>query len=439
MTASTMEARSIGGGATPGAVRRSVALVAFALLAGTAARSVISPLQELAKADIGLSDNQLALLQGFAIALPLALVSIPIGRFVDRSNRSRLLLLLSLLFSVGSILTAFAHSFTTLLVARMLVGGAFAGAVPAAVSLGSDLSSTTTRGRVMAILGLGQIIGSALTFTLVGALLEALPRLQSHLSIVSGLAPWRIVQLAFAIAMLILTALLTLLAEPPRQEVGTAADGDLGKTLIELKRYAKLLIPLGIGLTTIGIADSAAAIWAVPVLTRFFHQSPSDFGAWMGLAFLVSGLGGTAVGGLLADFGQRTTGPRGVLIGAAVASAVSLPAALFPISPSVNSFAWLFGLLLGTGACASVVATSAVAVLIPNELRGLTLSLLTAVGLIIAYGVAPSMVSLTAQAMGSGEDIRMALTLIGIGSSAIGLVAFLYSIRVAGQPAFAPR
>ena len=44
----------------------------------TRARSALSPLQELARIDIGLNDNQLALLQGFAIALPLALVSIPI-------------------------------------------------------------------------------------------------------------------------------------------------------------------------------------------------------------------------------------------------------------------------------------------------------------------------------------------------------------------------
>jgi MFS family permease len=411
--------------------RRSVALIALALFAGTAARSALSPLQELARADIGLNDNQLALLQGFAIALPLALVSIPIGRLVDRSNRARLLLALALLFAVGSVLTAFAHSFATMLVARMLVGGAFAGAVPAAVSLGADLSTTRTRGRVMAIFALGQILGSAATFALVGELLQAAPALQDQFPFVAALAPWRLVQLVFAAAMLVLTAFLTLLAEPVRHEQGTAAHARLGPTLKEMRRYARLLVPLGIGLTTIGMADAAASIWVVPVLTRFFHQQPADFGAWMGLAFVVSGLLGTVAGGALADIGQRVAGARGVLLGAAVAAGISLPAALFPIAPSVTVLAWLFALLLGAGACASVVATSALAVLLPNELRGLSLSLLTAVGLVIAYGLAPSLVSLGAQALGSGDDIRMPLAVVGAVSSAVGCVAFLAAMRVA--------
>ncbi|MDP9126325.1 MAG: hypothetical protein M3N82_17300, partial [Pseudomonadota bacterium] len=54
----------------------SILLISLALLGGASLRSVLSPLQELVRADLGLTDNQVSLVQGAAIALPLALVSI---------------------------------------------------------------------------------------------------------------------------------------------------------------------------------------------------------------------------------------------------------------------------------------------------------------------------------------------------------------------------
>ncbi len=66
--------------------RRSIPLVALALLCGTAARDVLSPLQELMKADLEINDNQVAVLQGLAVALPLAFVSIPLGRLSQPSD-----------------------------------------------------------------------------------------------------------------------------------------------------------------------------------------------------------------------------------------------------------------------------------------------------------------------------------------------------------------
>lgn len=104
----------------------AIGLIALAVLTGTAARYVLSPMQELVRADLGLGlgDNQVALLQGMAIALPIVLISIPHGRLVDRTNRTRLLIMLALVCAAGSVLTALAHDFATAIVARMLVGAA---------------------------------------------------------------------------------------------------------------------------------------------------------------------------------------------------------------------------------------------------------------------------------------------------------------------------
>ncbi|MYM92096.1 MFS transporter, partial [Rugamonas sp. FT82W] len=153
----------------------SISLLALTLFMGTAAKIVLSPLQEVVRVDLGMSDNQIGLVQGLALAIPLALLSIPLGRLVDSANRARLLTGMALACAAGSALTAVAHDFATIFVARMLVGASVSGAVIAAVSLASDLTDAGNRGRTIMLLGLGQAFGAAATFAVVGQLLGWLP------------------------------------------------------------------------------------------------------------------------------------------------------------------------------------------------------------------------------------------------------------------------
>jgi predicted MFS family arabinose efflux permease len=405
-----------------------ISLIALTLFMGTAAKVVLSPLQELVRTDLAISDHQIGLVQGLALAIPLALLSIPLGRIVDRANRSRLLIGMALACAAGSAMTAFAHDFATMFAARMLVGASVSGAVIAAVSIAADLSNAESRGRTMMLLGLGQVLGSAATFALVGVLLGWLPSLMPA---GAAMAPWRMVQLTFAVVMLVAAMLLFLLNEPARHESGNAPNGNLRAVLGQLLTYRRLMLPMLIGMMTIGMADAAASIWAVPVLTRVFHQQPADFGGWMSLVFLLSGIAGTAIGGLLCDFGQKLVGHGGILLGTVIGAALSIPAAFFPVMPTVVTFAALFALLLTAGTVASIASTAAVAVLIPNELRGVTISVFGSIALMMSYGVAPSLVSLAAQAMDVEADLAVPLAMVGVATSVIGTVAFVMAMRVA--------
>ena len=53
------------------------------------------------------------------------------------------------------------------------------------------------------------------------------------------------------------------------------------------------------------MADFAAGVWAAPVLRRDYHQGPEQFGGWLGLAVLLGGLLGAALGGFAADLGHK--------------------------------------------------------------------------------------------------------------------------------------
>ncbi|MCE3544256.1 hypothetical protein LXJ56_29195, partial [Escherichia coli] len=70
-----------------------------------------------------------------------------------------------------------------------------------------------------------------------------------------------------------------------------------------------------------------------------FQLQPDQFAAWMGPLSFAAGVMGAIVGGVSADWGQRRARPGGLLLGAVAAAAVGIPAALFPVAPSVPLFA----------------------------------------------------------------------------------------------------
>jgi MFS family permease len=410
-----------------------MALIALALLGGGAARTLLSPMQELMRVDLSMSDNQVSLVQGAALALPFAMISVFVGRLVDSSSRSRLLIVFSLLAAAGTALTGLAHSFGLILLARALVGISFGGGALAALSLVADISDATNRSRVVGLLSFGQLVGTACAFIVPGILLGKLqPALEVGLGLPS-LAAWRLVQLLFAAALVLQALALLLLTEPARQGVREELKVGTFKAWRELTRYRHVLLPLLIGMLTVGMADTAAGIWAAPVLTRALHLQPADFGAWMGLLLMGSGLAGVIVGGLLGDAGQRLAGSYGALGAVALVTVLSIPAACFPLMSSARSFAALLGMLIVSGTASGVIGNAAITTLIPNELRGLTFSISATLNAVIAFGVAPTLVSLVAQVTGFGTDIRIPLTVVGVVTISVGTISYLLAMRAARQ------
>ncbi len=409
----------------------AILLVTLAVLSGSAARYVLSPMQELVRADLGLDDNHVALLQGMSIALPTALLSIPLGRLVDRTNRARLLVVLALACALGSVLTALAPGFAAAFVARMLVGAAVVAAQPTALSLVADLTEASERGRMITLVSVGQALGVSLGYAMAGPLLKWLPSELAAAGVVSAMAAWRLVLLAAAAAVLAATVPLLFLREPERREVGTAPGGNLRAAWRELSSYRKFLLPLAGGMVTVGMADAAAAIWAVPVLARGFHQKPEDFGAWLGLLTLVANILGAVLGGWMADWGQRRGGRAGALLGALMGAALSIPAAFYPVMPNVTMFAWAMGLFLTCGAWVSIAGISSVMVVLPNELRGTFMCLLVAAIGMTAYGIAPLLVSFGAHLVDRNANIAVSLTVVGLATSVLGTLSFIAALRAA--------
>jgi MFS family permease len=115
----------------------------------------------IGNAEIGLLSS-VALLTG-------AVFTIPVGLLVDRVPRLPLLSGSIVLWSVASLLSAFAGSYGKLLVTRVLLGAVTATAGPAIASLTGDYFPASERGRVWAYILGGEIAGTALGFIVGGS------------------------------------------------------------------------------------------------------------------------------------------------------------------------------------------------------------------------------------------------------------------------------
>lgn len=412
----------------------SLIVLALVMAIGFTVMGSFSTVQEGAKADLSLDDLELSLIQGVGAAVPLVLLSIPIGVLVDRTNRVRLLVSLAGVWTLGTLLTAFATGGPMLFAARMLTGIGTTGALTAALSLGADLCAPAKRGRAMLIINIGKMVGAAAAFALTGALFGWFGGGGAP-SWSASLAPWRAAHLALAAIGAVLILPLLFLREPARHEVVAGPGAPYRVLAAELWDRRRFLVPLFIGQSGVVMADTAAGIWAAPVLTRDYGLTPDAFGGWMGLLVLGTGLAGSILGGFAADWGQAGGRRGGVLIGAAIAAVLGVPAALFPLMPTVPLFAAALGVLVFCGTVTGLITSVALTVLIPNELRGLCIGALIAVAGLVGYGAAPTLVAAVSSLLGGERHLGQALAIVGVIVSIVSVWGFLLAMRRSPDPA----
>ena len=135
-------------------------------------RMLIGLLVEPIKKDLLLTDTQVSLLQGFAFALFYTIAGIPLGRWIDRAPRMRLVALGIAVWSGMTVLCAMVTNFFQFFAARMGVGVGEAVLSPAAYSVISDSFPKNRLGLAMGIYGLGSAIGAGLAF-MIGAVVIA--------------------------------------------------------------------------------------------------------------------------------------------------------------------------------------------------------------------------------------------------------------------------
>jgi MFS family permease len=165
------------------------------------------------------------------------------------------------------------------------------------------------------------------------------------------------------------------------------------------------------------------------VLSREFGLTPDQFAGWMGLAIFGSGVSGSILGGIAADRGIRSGKRGGILIGAVIASAFAIPAALFPIAPSPALFGIALSVLLTGGTITGLITATAITVTVPNDMRGLCIGLFLAVSGLVAFGISPTLVTGVSTLLGGEAYLGTALASVGLVVSILACWSFVIARR----------
>lgn len=252
-----------------------------AIALDTALLGLIAPLLPELEDRVGASEAELGLALG-AYALPILVVSLPLGRLADRIGRRPLLLGGLLLTVVGSVLIAVAPSLPLLIVGRAVQGVGSAASWIAALALVSELAPPGRK---------GESIGYALAANSVGAI--AGPALGGILGDAAGFAfPFVVVA---AIGAGIATAgYFTLPRERRRDEAASSS----ARELLALAASGPVLP------ATLIVVGASAALGLVEVV------APLDADERLGLSASAIGLifaATIALDAIAAPFGGRAS------------------------------------------------------------------------------------------------------------------------------------
>lgn len=147
---------------------RVIVMFAAVLALNGADTSTVGAVAPQLEHSLHIGDAQIGLLTSVAL-LAGALLTIPVGWLVDRTKRVPLLAATIILWSLASLFSAFAGSYSTLLLTRLALGAVAASAGPAIASLTGDYFPAEERGRIWAYILGGEVAGTAFGFIVSGS------------------------------------------------------------------------------------------------------------------------------------------------------------------------------------------------------------------------------------------------------------------------------
>ena len=377
----------------------TLGILVVVYIMGSVDRAVPSVVVEPLKAEFGLSDGRIGMLNGFVYSVPYALAALPGGWLIDRLDRRRFLALTTLVWSVLTMAGAAAQNVGMLVAARMGVGAAEAPASPGSLSLISDLFPPARRATAVGIYYAGSAFGQLITFLVGGWLLM-------HFG-------WRSLFLIAGVPGLILAALLLFTCrEPQRGRFDAATGGRAAVPYLTALRWIGRSPPLLHGMVANMLSTGvqfSVMVWTVSFLVRIHHVGVEMAAIYVGLGIGLTQTLGSLIVGPLADRFAQGAPERLALVPAVFtvgAAAAGTAMCLMPTLPLALAAMAVFGVLVG-GVVGPGYAT--LVSLTQAHARGSVLSIAKLVSILIGNGVLSYLTGKLSDALGGGTAIRWAL------------------------------
>ena len=430
---------------TVSAVHQWRLVVVLTLIAMLSAidRQALALLVEPIKADLRLSDTQIGVLMGAAIAVTGLVVGPPAGYFADRVCRRCMIGVSAVLWSLLTGLSGVSASFSQMLAARAGVGLFEGVASPVSTSMLRDALAPERRGRGFAVFAMAPMIGTGLAMLAGGGLVAAIKASGLHaLPLLGELHPWQMVFVIFGLIGLPAAALVLAIAEPKRtdHEVTASVDASVGEALAHVKARWKTYVPLIAFTTMHGMLSLSFAAWAPALLGRTWGLDPARIGLTFGVMMLVLSPIGLAIAGVVIDRMARMGRADPAAIGIVATVVIWLTATAMPIAPSPGVFWLLLAVLLLFSGTAMPVASTILAAITPSRAMGKVAALQGVVVGLLSATLAPSLTPILAaslfqgQRRALGEALSLAVFVYGL-LALIAILAVRHAVRQANRTA----
>lgn len=392
-------------------------------------RMILSVLVDPLQQELGIGDAQLSLLQGAAFAIVYVFAGLPLGFLADRKTRRTIVIIGSAIWSLGTLLCGLAEGFWLLFSARILVGIGEAALAPAAASMISDSFPPSQRGTALGIFMMGMVVGGPGSVGIGGGLLSAAQAGQFvHWPLIGELSDWRIVLVLVGLAGLLVPFLIFTVSEPRRQErVGAA---DFASVVGYVNSHRILIGSLLIGVALLSVGDYGLYSWVPSTLSRNFAWTPDRIGGFFSAITAVTGIAGAILGGVLSDAAARRFGEPSRFTVAMIAALIGAAAAAMV----AGSQPWMVLTGLGLWTLASSIGAiggiAALQQIVPNEMRGIAMSLIAFCNTLLGLGCGPTVVaSVTEFGFGRPEAVGLAIALVVAPAALFSLALFWVARR----------
>lgn len=393
----------------------AVVLLTVAFTLSYCDRHVLSLLVTPIKADLGISDTRMGLLQGMAFSLFYVLASLPLARLADAGHRPRLIAACVAFWSVMTMLCGAAAGFWQLLLARIGLAAGEAGLPPAAQTLMADSFSRRRLAHANAIFMLAPFVGGGLAY-LGGGVLYALVERWPVLSLpfVGELAQWQVVFMLVGAPGLPLALVIALWLREPRSLQVRAAGRTSTRAMLRFVvgewRFSMLYM---IGVSLLVTVLNAHIGWMPTAFVRSHGVAPGEVGLVFGPVYLVAGAAGTLLAGWLAGRGggdpighQLRWMRRGALL-------LVVPAVAAPLAPTLNL--GLVAISLAVFLTSAIVAQAVLPFQFsaPLAVRSQVLALFGLVSALVGTGMGPVLIGVLSDAfVGSAQPLTRALVVL---------------------------
>lgn len=355
-------------------------------------KSIISLMVGPIKADLGISDFQIGMLQGFAFAFFYAISGIPIGWALDRFPRRFIVYCGVTLWSLAAASCGLARDYSQMLVARFGVGVGEATLTPASHSMLSEIFPKRRLTTALAIFSLGASIGNGIAMLLGGFVVDWAQQ-GAFAGLFGTLPGWRVVFLLTGLPGIVLAFLIFLVPDTRKLAGAVAPTKTPVRAVVAFARQRRIFLTchfLGFGCVT--LMAYATVSWLPTYLIRIHDWTTSQAGAAMALSAVVSGAG-VVLNGVIAEAMLR----RGILDAhfryycwaAAVAGVAGVVA--FQLASPVLT------VVIGTVALAlcamSGAAAGALQLIVPPQIRGMASAMFLLVVGLLGSGAGPVVVA----------------------------------------------